>query len=82
MAHDNDWHLDKRLSIGHIVTTLTVLIGIMLYATDMDKRLSLQEQRLESLNAQYHSREQALNKRLDKIDEKLDRLIERNIARK
>ncbi len=39
--HDKAWHLDKRLSISHLITTATVLGGVTLYATDMDKCLSL-----------------------------------------
>jgi hypothetical protein len=26
------WHLDKKLSVGHIVTTLVVAISVVIYA--------------------------------------------------
>jgi hypothetical protein len=33
------WHLDKRFSWGHILTTIGLLIVYLVWSTDMDKRV-------------------------------------------
>lgn len=34
-----DWHLDKNISIGHVVTTLTVAVGAVLWMADLGSEL-------------------------------------------
>jgi hypothetical protein len=43
------WHLDKRVSISHILTTLTVTTGILLYLFEMDNRVSIAEFRIDQI---------------------------------
>lgn len=37
------WHLEKTVSVGHIITTLTVAGSVMMWALHMDTRVSLLE---------------------------------------
>ena len=41
MTSDNRraWHLEKSISVGHIVTTFTIAIGIVFAWADMDNRV-------------------------------------------
>ena len=34
------WHLDKKVSIGHIVTTIVVAASAFFYLSTLDKRIS------------------------------------------
>lgn len=40
----NYWHLDKRINIGHILTTLTIAVGVILAWANHDARISALEQ--------------------------------------
>ena len=84
----NQWHLDKRLSASHIMTSM-VLIGALLgvYMDNQsqhqlaDKRITVIETQIES----DHERDNALRARMDgklgSIENKIDKLIERELNR-
>ena len=70
---ENHWHLDKRLNIGHILTTLALVIAAFSYTSGIDKRVTVVEVQVknqELVNRQTTSQ-------LEQINDKLDRLIER-----
>ena len=78
-----DWHLDRRLQITHILSTLTLGVGAVLYVGDIRKdvevlkaQTALQAARDQRQDHDVATRQQDLQTRLDRIDEKLDRLIE------
>ena len=78
-----DWHLDRRLQITHILSTLTLGVGAVLYVGDIRKdvevlkaQTALQAARDQREDQDIATRQQDLQTRLDRIDEKLDRLIE------
>jgi len=47
------WHLEKSISVGHIITTITIAGSVFLWAMKMDSRVSV----LEATNAysQYNA---------------------------
>ncbi len=89
MRAENDyhqWHLDKTVSIGHIISTVAIALSVFSWALVMDKRIEKNAQSIEFL-AQNHER---LEQRVDAtrneirqdlraINAKLDRLIEQRI---
>jgi hypothetical protein len=38
------WHLDKRINIGHILTTLAIAGSVFLWGSAIDRRVALLEQ--------------------------------------
>lgn len=70
------FHIEKSISVGHILTTLVLIVGAFTYFTDFDKRISATEQEIEFIKAQRVEDVRRIEKRLDSIDEKLDKLIE------
>lgn len=38
------WHLDRRVSIGHLLTTAAVGVSAVLWLSDVEKRVSLNAQ--------------------------------------
>lgn len=70
------FHIEKSISIGHILTTVTLIIGAVMYFNEFDKRISATEQEIEFLKAQRVEDARRIEKRLDSIDAKLDKLIE------
>ncbi len=74
------WHLDKNISIGHIITTMMVAVSLIAWGLHMETRLVLVEAevthsheanaRIEQQVRDSISRIEAL---LTRIDEKIDR---------
>lgn len=70
------FHLEKSISVGHILTTLVIAVSAVTYFNGFDKRISAAEQEIEFLKAQRIEDARRIEKRLDSIDAKLDKLIE------
>lgn len=66
------WHLDKRLNVGHILTTFTVAAGLFIWGGKVETRLSLLEQQYN----QTKEIQQEIKQQLISMNDKLDRLIE------
>ena len=78
MSTDNKFHIEKSISVGHIITTLVLLIGGIQYLSNFDKRIAAAEQDIEFLQQQRIEDARRIEKRLDRIDEKLDRILQGN----
>lgn len=80
-ATDKHWTFDKRVSFGHIVTTGMALVAIFASWATMERRVSINETKLEHLEVQQDKARQEMREELGDINEKLDRLIERELGR-
>lgn len=47
MTFDKGWHIDRRISVGSIVTIVTMLSGLLYYVQKTEIRTQLLEQRIE-----------------------------------
>jgi cell division protein FtsL len=79
------WHFNREIHLGHIVTTTVMLVSVITYALKQEQRISLieyqineQVKRDDRQDAQYSLATHDMADRLDKIENKLDRIIERN----
>jgi len=77
------WHLDKGVSIAHILTTVALVVGALLYLADQDKRISNLELNYENLKEARVEDQSRADRKFDElktdlrtINAKLDRLIE------
>ena len=70
---DNKWHMKKEIQLGHLITTFTVAISCVVYINKIEQRVAVME---SQILAQRDSAT-LLRSQLDKINDKLDRLIER-----
>lgn len=70
------FHVEKSVSVGHILTTIVMLVTAFSYFSDFDKRLSQAEQSIEFIKVQRAEDSKRWEKRLDSIDKKLDKLLE------
>ena len=55
-ASYSHWHLDRTLNISHIMTTIAIAGSVFMYATSMDKRVAVLE---EKITAQAQANQQA-----------------------
>lgn len=67
------WHMKKEIQLGHLITTFTVAISCVVYINKIEQRVAVMEIQMIA------QRDSAilLRNQLDKINDKLDRLIER-----
>jgi len=77
MERDNDahWSIDKRVNLSHIIATGTMLVSLFVWGNKMDNRVTA----LEVHNQNNTQSMQILDNRLNRIENKLDRLIEKSI---
>lgn len=76
------WHLDRSFSIGHILTTLVALCSFIYWAMKQESRLTALEQHDiqlaeadKSVRAEMAIGNSHISKRLDRIEDKLDRVL-------
>ena len=77
------WHLKKEIQLGHLITTATVAVSAILYIAKVEQRVAV----IEAQIVAQHERDKVLEERtaeamrvtraqLDRIDSKIDRLVE------
>lgn len=74
------WHIRKEIQLGHLLTTLTIVVSVILYISVLERRISLIE--LTVLNQketdtrqdrQMENQVQMIQRSLEKLDTKLDK---------
>lgn len=75
------WHLDKRFTAGHVMTTLVVGISALMYVTTVEKRVTLLEVSDQTYQARFERFSTTINRQFDKLSEHLVR-IETKLDRK
>lgn len=68
------WHLKKEIQVTHVISTLLLIGAVFAYVGKIEQRLSIVETQLMA------QRDAAIIQRaqLERMDAKLDRLIERS----
>lgn len=74
---ENHWHLDRRLNITHLISTILIAAAAGGFIMKFDQRLTALEVKAESSVAYQTETNRRLSQQLQGINEKLDRLIER-----
>jgi hypothetical protein len=77
------WQLDRRISLGHLLTTATFLVAMMLWGGRMETRIALLEEspiRQSAVDARQDAEtlrvRQEVRDELRRLNEKLDRIYE------
>lgn len=78
------WYLDRRVSVGHIVTTLVVAVGVVLWLQRLEtstvlnaQSLAHQSVRVDRLDDRTERQFRDIKAALTRIEEKLDRKADR-----
>jgi|GEM_PF-3701084 len=86
---DNDekeshWHLDKKLNAGHLFTTLMIAGSMVIWAMNTETRIAELSVKIDAATQQISNVEARtavsmsnITDVINRIDDKLDRLIER-----
>jgi len=82
------WHLDKKVNLSHMVTTMILLISGVVYVGDIDTKVEKQGIQIESLQEKVEQQRDDTKEMFDQlrsdmkgIDQKLDKLIERELSK-
>jgi len=73
------WHLEKKVSISHIVSTLILAGSIFAWAGHMDKRLALLEQNDNRQDVTMLRQQQDIKEQFNVIIRKIDKIIDRDL---
>ena len=85
LAHDDKrWHLKKEIQVPHIISTVLIVVSALTYVNKLETRIALIEQAMTTQGDRDHRQDERVNElvnvmtaRLDRMDGKLDRLMER-----
>jgi len=74
IKEDSHWSLDKRVNLSHILTTMAMIMSLFIWGNKIDQRVTTLEAQTKNseVTAGLHY------KRPERIEDKLDRLIEKN----
>lgn len=73
------WHLEKSVSISHLISTGAAIVALVSLGASFDKRLSLAEQMIVSQHQDSEAFKIELKQAVRDINVKLDHLLERKI---
>ena len=83
------WHLDKTISVGHLLSTIVIAVSVFSWASAVDTRVEHNAQAIIYLTKQQQENKQRIESvrgeirtDLRVINDKLDRLIEKRLGRK
>lgn len=68
------WHLKREIQITHVISTIVLVGTVFAYVNKIDQRLTVVEVQLVAQRQAMEVRRE----QLERIDAKLDRLIERS----
>lgn len=82
-SNNNGWQIDKKVSVGHLLTTIVMAMSAVTYANTFDKRIDQNAMKIDYLAADQEKTEKRQNDfqkemrdGVKALDNKLDRIIE------
>ena len=85
----HSWHLDKTISVGHLLSTIVIAVSVFSWASAVGSRVEQNAQAVIYLTKQQQENKQRIESvrgeirtDLRVINDKLDRLIEKRLGRK
>lgn len=67
------WHLDKRLNVSHIVATITIVGGLFIWGSRLEERISLIERTNQIMEKRYDQDISEIKATLIRIEDRLAR---------
>lgn len=76
------WHIKREFQLSHLITTVVMAVSVILYLGKMEQRIALIEQSVTQQRERDERQDkaiaeglQAIDRRLGKLDDKLDRVL-------
>lgn len=71
------WHLDKRINIGHLLTTVGLVVGVMVWGSKMESRTAVVENTVALQGNATQKELGEIKDALRRIEDKLERKADR-----
>ena len=78
---NNGWHVNKSINLGDMFGGLAVAASMMVYATTLDRRVSVVEDQVKTLKETQSDLRNEFKTEFREVHAKLDRLIERHAGK-
>ena len=72
---DNNWHLSRTISIGHLATTVVVVVGSVIYLGDIKENVRVNSTEIENIKDSRDRNRTRYDSMFERIDDKLDKLF-------
>mgnify|MGYP005989071247 CR=1 FL=1 len=69
------WHMKKEVNVAHVITTVAMVVSCFWFFSDLDKRIASNSSEINHIKEQRAEDQKRIEKRLDSMDRKLDRLL-------
>lgn len=83
-AREAGWHIKKEIQLGHLLTTLTIAVSVILYVSKLEQRIALIEAQVLTQRDRDDRQDRTtaeamslLRAQLERMENKLDRVLER-----
>lgn len=83
-AREAGWHIKKEIQLGHLLTTLTIAVSVVLYVSKLEQRIALIEAQVLTQRDRDDRQDRTtaeamslLRAQLERMENKLDRVLER-----
>jgi Uri superfamily endonuclease len=70
------WHLDKKLNIGHLLTTITMVIGMFVYLNNIEQKVAENTSQVAFNKERIEKTDANVEKAVNKIEANLEKIIE------
>jgi hypothetical protein len=77
---NNRWHLDKRVSVGHLITTVAMVSAAALWLLRLEGRIDLVDLRDDQINARIEQIDSSMKMRDSEIIRRLERIQDMLLA--
>lgn len=71
------WHLDKRVNVGHLLTTVGLIVGVMVWGSKMESRIAVVENTVALQSNTTQKELSEIKDSLRRIEDKLERKADR-----
>jgi len=78
---NNGWQINKSINLGDMFGGLAVAASMMVYATTLDRRVSVVEDQVKTLKETQSDLRNEFKTEFREVHAKLDRLIERQAGK-
>jgi len=84
-VNENKFHIEKSMSVGHIVTTFTLIVALVVWGIRTESKIELNaarifatEKRIDREASRQSEESAQIRNSLMRIEDKLERYVERN----
>jgi len=69
---NQNWHISKSFSIGHIVTTVCVAVSAIVYVSSLEHNININALKMDTNKELILSKEKNISLIINRIDKRLD----------